>query len=320
MIDTRLDPKIRAILEQVEATGNPPLESLSPAEARQSAIDGLAPWKGEPEPLPGVEDRAIAGPDGMIPIRIYSPDAAQPRPALVYFHGGGWVLCDLDTHDVVCRAIARRSGAVVVSVDYRLAPEHKFPAAVVDCYAATRWVVENAPQLGIDPRRIAVGGDSAGGNLAAVVALQSRDESGPPIALQVMVYPVTDLSSFDTPSYREFADGYYLTAAEMEWFRAHYLARPEDARRPHASPLLAPDLHGLPPALIITAECDPLRDEAEAYAGRLEHAGVPVRCTRYSGMIHPFFSFVGAVRQSHEAIAEIAAALAVCGLAGESAA
>ena len=171
----------------------------------------------------------------------------------------------------------------------------------------------NAADLGVDPRRIAVGGDSAGGNLAAVIALQSRDESGPAIALQVMVYPVTDLSSFDTPSYREFADGYYLTKSEMEWFRGHYLARPGDARCSHASPLLAPDLRGLPPALIITAECDPLRDEAEAYARRLEDAGVPVRCTRYAGMIHPFFSWVGGVKQSHEALAQVAAAVAVCG-------
>ncbi len=313
MIDSRLDPQIRAILEYVEAADGVPLESLPPVEARQAAIDGLAPWRGDPDPLPSVEDRVIAGPDGAIPIRIYTPDTVGPKPALVYFHGGGWVLCDLDTHDVICRTIARRSGAVVIAVDYRLAPEHKFPAAVIDCYAATCWVAAHATELGIDPHRIAVGGDSAGGNLAAVMALQSRDEGGPPIALQVMVYPVTDLSSFDTPSYKEFADGYFLTAAEMVWFRDHYLARPEDARCSHASPLLAHDLHGLPPALIITAECDPLRDEGEAYARRLEEAGVRVRCTRYAGMIHPFFSLVGGVRQSHEAIAEVAAAVAACG-------
>jgi acetyl esterase/lipase len=222
------------------------------------------------------------------------------------------VVCDLETHDVICRAIARRSGAVVVSVDYRLAPEHKFPAAVDDCYAATLWVAKNASLLGIDPRRIAVGGDSAGGNLATVVARRSRHESGPPIALQVLVYPVTDLSSFDTASYREFADGYGLTASEMQWFRAQYLSRPDDAYSPHASPLLAPDLHGLPPALIITAECDPLRDEGEAYARRLEVSGVPVRCTRYPGMVHPFFSWVGGVPEALQAIGEVARAVAAC--------
>ncbi len=309
MIDPRLDPQIRTILEYAEAADDAPLETLPPVEARRAAIDGLAPWKGEPEPLANVETRSITGPAGDLPIRIYTPDAAPPRPALVYFHGGGWVVCDLDTHDVVCRAIARRSGAVVIAVDYRLAPEHKFPAAVNDCYTAACWVAANAQTLGIDPRRIAVGGDSAGGNLAAVVALRSRDEAGPAIALQVMVYPVTDLSSFDTPSYREFAEGYFLTASEMEWFRDHYLARPEDARSSHASPLLEPDLRGLPPALLITAEFDPLRDEGEAYGRRLKEAGVPVRCARYAGMVHPFFSLVGGVKQSQEAIAEIAAAV-----------
>jgi acetyl esterase len=319
MTDTRLDPQIRAILEQAEDAGGPPLESLSPAEARQAAIDGLAAYRGDPEEVESVEDRAIPGPDGEIRIRIYTPCGPSPHPALTYFHGGGWVVCDLDTHDVICRAIARRAQAVVVSVDYRLAPEHKFPAAVVDCYTATCWVHGNAASLGVDPRRLAVGGDSAGGNLAAVVSLRSRDEAGPPIALQAMVYPVTDLSSFETESYREFADGYYLTRSEMAWFRDHYLGRPEDARCVHASPLLATDLRGLPPALIITAECDPLRDEAEAYARRLEEAGVRVRCTRYKGMVHPFFSLLGAVSQAHEAVAELAAAVAWAVPAGASA-
>jgi acetyl esterase len=314
MTDSRLDPQICAILEYDEASGGAPLETLSPAEARQAVIDGLGPWKGDPEPVASVEDRVIAGPEGTIPIRVYTPEGQAPHPALVYFHGGGWVVCDLDSHDVICRALARLSGAVVVAVDYRLAPEHKFPAAVVDCYGATCWVAANAPSLGIDSRRIAVGGDSAGGNLAAVIALRSRDESGPHLASQVMVYPVTDLSSFETASYREFADGYCLTLAEMEWFRDHYLAKPEDARCSHASPLLEPNLRGLPPALIITAECDPLRDEGEAYGDRLREAGVPVRCTRYAGMIHPFFSYAGAVRQSREAIAEIAATVTAGGL------
>ncbi|MEO8126568.1 MAG: alpha/beta hydrolase, partial [Bryobacteraceae bacterium] len=212
-------------------------------------------------------------------------------------------------HDVVCRAIASRAGAVVVAVDYRLAPEHKFPAAVIDCYAATAWVAANAARLGVDVKRISVGGDSAGGNLGTVVALRSRDEHGPEIALQVLVYPVTDLSSFETPSYKEFAEGHRLSKAAMEWFRSHYLASEEDGLHPHASPLLAPDLTGLPPALVITAECDPLRDEGEAYARRLEQAGVPVTCTRYEGMIHPFFSLSGAIPRGLDAIQQVADAI-----------
>ena len=228
---------------------------------------------------------------------------------MVYFHGGGWVVCDLDTHDVVCRAIARRAEAVVVSVDYRLAPDHKFPAAVTDAYAATEWVAANAERLGIDPTRISVGGDSAGGNLATVVSLMSREKNGPSIALQALVYPVTDLSSFETPSYREFAEGHHLSRVQMEWFRGHYLASPEDCGNPYASPLLARDLSGLPPALIITAECDPLRDEGEAYAKRLEEAGVTVTCTRYPGMIHPFFSLPGAIPQALDAIQQVADAV-----------
>ena len=309
MLSERLDPNVRLLLAAIEAQGNPPLESLSPTEARKLAADSLQPVRGVMEPLRSIENHRIPGPEGLIPIRVYTPDAPSPRPAMVYFHGGGWVLCDLDTHDVICSAIARRAGATVISVDYRLAPEHKFPAAVVDSYAGLVWVAANADGLGIDRNRISVGGDSAGGNLAAVVALKSRDESGPAIALEALVYPVTDLSSFASPSYREFAEGYQLTKAEMEWFRDLYLSTAADARHPHASPLLASDLRGLPPALIITAECDPLRDEGEAYAKRLEAAGVPVTCTRYAGMIHPFFSMSGAIPQALDAFQQIAEAI-----------
>jgi acetyl esterase len=227
----------------------------------------------------------------------------------VFFHGGGWVICDLNTHDVECSALARRAGAVVVSVDYRLAPEHKFPAAVEDCYAATVWVASHAAELGIDPQALALCGDSAGGNLSAVVSLKSRDEGGPAIALQTMVYPVTDLASFGTPSYVEFAEGHHLTRSEMEWFRDLYLRDTADGANPYASPLLAPNLAGLPPALILTAECDPLRDEAEAYAKRLAEAGVPVTCTRYAGMIHPFFALSGVIPQAFDAFDQIAEAV-----------
>jgi len=314
MFGKKLYPEVLALLEANEAEGGPAIETLSPGEARQAVIEALKVTAGQPEEIGCVEDLKIPHPERAIPIRVYTPAAEGPFPCLVYFHGGGWVVCDLETHEVVCRAIARRAGAVVVAVDYRLSPEYKFPAAVEDCYAATRWVAANAARLAVDPDRIAVGGDSAGGNLATVMCLKSRDEGGPALALQVLVYPVTNLASFDTPSYQEFAEGYYLTRAEMEWFRGHYLARTEDAQSPYASPLLAPDLRGLPPALVITAECDTLRDEGEAYAKRLAGAGVPVTCTRYGGMIHPFFSLGGVFSQGRRAIEQVAAAVRGLGM------
>jgi acetyl esterase len=305
----KLYPEVRTLLEAIEAAGTPAIETLPLNEARQAALDGIRIVGGQPEQIGRVEDLRIPHPEGPIPIRVYTPAGDGPFPCLIYFHGGGWVVCNPDTHDTACRAIARRAGAVVVAVDYRLSPEYKFPAAVEDGYAATQWVAANTARLGADPGRIAVGGDSAGGNLATVMCMKSRDESGPALALQVLVYPVTNLASFDTASYGEFAEGYYLTRAEMEWFRGHYLARMEDARNPYASPLLAADLSGLPPALVITAECDPLRDEGEAYAKRLAEAGVAVTCTRYGGMIHPFFSMGGVLSQGRRAIEQVAAAV-----------
>jgi acetyl esterase len=309
MTRNKVYPEVRTLLEALDAEGAAPLESMSPGEARQAATEALQAIAGEPEEVARVVSVSIPHPDRTIPIRIYTPAGDGPFPCLVYFHGGGWVVCDLDTHDVVCRAIARRAGAVVVNVDYRLSPEAKFPAAVDDAYAAVQWVAANAGRLGVDAHRMGVGGDSAGGNLSAVMCLRARDESGPRLALQVLVYPVTNLASFDTPSYREFGDGYYLTRAEMEWFRGHYLARGEDALNPYASPLLAEDLRGLPPALVITAECDPLRDEGEAYAKRLAEAGVEVAGVRYAGMIHPFFSLGGVFSQGRRAIEQVAAAV-----------
>ena len=309
MRSEKLDPTVQFLLETIEAQGDPRLETLPPAEARRLVRERAGPAAGVMEQVASVEGVRIPGPAGEIAARIYTPHAQAPRPALVYFHGGGWVVCDLDTHDVVCSAIARRAGAVVVSVDYRRAPEHKFPAAVEDACAAAAWVAANAGGLGIDAARLAVGGDSAGGNLAAVVALQSRNADSPAIALQAMVYPVTDLSCFDTASYREFGEGFYLTRALMEWFRAMYLPDAEAARDPRASPLLAADLSGLPPALIVTAECDPLRDEGEAYAKRLAEAGVPVICTCYAGMIHPFFTMSGVIPQALQAVQQVADAV-----------
>jgi acetyl esterase len=302
----RLHPEVRALLDIMDAQGGPPLESQDPIVARQDRVEGMKMLGGEPVQLGRVEDLTIPGPGGALALRLYADEHGGLRPALVFFHGGGWVFGNLDTHDAVCRAIAKESGAVVIAVDYRLSPEVKFPAAVEDSYAATQWVAANAERLGIDSRRIAVGGDSAGGNLATVIAMRCRDAGGPAIAGQLLIYPVTDLSSFETGSHRELAEGYFLTRAAMQWFTGHYLASDDHKRHPEVSPLHAPNLGGLPPALVITAEFDPLRDEGEAYAKRLQHAGVPVTSTLYPGMIHGFVSMRGVLAGGRQAIREIA--------------
>jgi acetyl esterase len=256
-----------------------------------------------------VSDRTIPGPAGDIRIRIYTPSEGEaPWPCLVYLHGGGWVICTLDSHDTICRMVANRAACRVVSVDYRLSPEHKFPAPFDDCYAAVQWVHDNAAELGVDPDRLAVGGDSAGGNLSASVAIKARDEGGPPLRYQLLVYPVTD-HNFDTASYSENGDGYLLTADMMRWFWDHYLASPDHGANPIASPLRADNLAGLPPAMVITAEFDPLRDEGEAYAARLEEAGVPVDHTRYDGQIHAFWQMPGSFPAAHSAADAAGAAL-----------
>jgi acetyl esterase len=302
----RLHPEVRALLETMDAQGAPPLETQDPVEARSARLEPMKLLGGEPDALGRVEDLFAPGPGGKIPLRLYASAHGGLRPALVYFHGGGFVFGNLDSHDAVCRALAKESGAVVIAVDYRLSPENKFPAAVDDSYAATKWVAANAERLGIDARRIAVGGDSAGGNLATVIAMRCRDAGGPALAAQVLIYPVTDSSSLETGSHREFGEGYFLTRAGMEWFTGHYLASADHKRHPEVSPLLSPNLRGLPPALIITAEFDPLRDEGEAYAKRLEQAGVPVTLNRYPGMIHGFFSMRGVLAGARQAIQEAA--------------
>jgi acetyl esterase len=302
-----LDPKVKELLDQLAASGMPPFETMSPPEAR-AAMVALAAMQGEPSPIAHVENRSIPGPAHDIPIRIYTPEAKVPQPALVYFHGGGWVIGSLETHDGICRALANTIPAIVVSVDYRLAPEHKFPAAVDDCYAATRWVAEHAASFGADPARLAVGGDSAGGNLAAVVALTARNRGAPRVVYQLLVYPVTD-AAMDTPSYEQNKDGYLLTGPLMIWFWKHYLGNPTDRENALASPLRARDLRGLPPALVITAEFDPLRDEGERYAARLREAGVATKLTRYDGIIHGFFGMAAVLPQATLAIEEAAAAL-----------
>lgn len=263
---------------------------------------------GPDTPVFRVEDRQIPGPGGPLSVRIYTPRAATALPGLVYFHGGGFVLGGLDMNDRPCRMLANASGAVVVSVDYRLAPEHPFPAAVDDAYAATKYVAEHAGEFGIDPARLGVAGDSAGGNLATVTAIQSRDLGGPRLAFQLLVYPQVEFED-DSPSMREYGAGHFLDVEGIAYLLGHYCPRAEDRRLPTASPLRA-NLSGLPPAFILTAECDPLRDQGEAYAQKLRDAGVPVEHTRYEGMIHPFFSLAGIVDTGRTAIAHAAAATA----------
>ena len=244
----------------------------------------------EGEPIAHIEDRTAPGPAGPIPVRVYTPE--NPSGAcLVWFHGGGWVIGSVDGSDFGCRAFANASGATVVSVEYRLAPEHKYPAAADDCFAATSWVADNAASFGIDPAKIAVGGDSAGGNLAAVVAQMAKAAGGPAIGFQLLIYPVTD-HDYATPSYTDNASGYLLTKDSMVWFWNHYLNSPEDGKQSKASPARAADLSGLPPALVVTAEYDPLRDEGEAYGARLREAGVHTEMTRYPGQIHGFYGNV----------------------------
>jgi acetyl esterase len=243
--------------------------------------------------MAAIEPRTIAGPAGPIPARLYVPrDGRPPRPLVVYYHGGGWVVGDLDTHDATCRHLAHETAAAVLAVDYRLAPEHRFPAAVDDAVAAFGWAVREAAALGADPARVGVAGDSAGGNLAAVVAqVTTRASDARPVA-QLLIYPVTDLST-KHPSYRLFSDGFFLTEADMDWYRANYLPDESAAHDPRASPLRASDLSGLPPAVVLTAGFDVLRDEGEAYAKRLLDAGVPTELRRNAGQIHGFANAAG---------------------------
>jgi acetyl esterase len=280
-----LDPEILPILELFEQLGMPDPATARPEDFRESMA--AIPVE-NPTAVGAVEDRNIAGADGKINLRIYTPTGEGPWPLLMYFHGGGWVIGDLDSHDETCRQFCAAVESVVVSVDYRLAPETKFPGPLEDCYAATRWAAEQAAELGGDAARLCVAGDSAGGNLAAAVSLLARERQGPAIRHQLLIYPVTD-HRCDTPSYRDNGEGYFLTAAMMQWFWGHYLADSEQGKDPLASPLLA-DLTALPSATVITAEYDPLRDEGIAYAEALAAAGVPVAQRTYQGMIHGFIS------------------------------
>jgi acetyl esterase len=282
------------------------MSEQTPEEARAgfSMLTAIAGPAEEPVPT---EDRSVPGPAGDIPVRIYRPTADTPLPVVVYFHGGGFVIGDIATHDTTCQRLAAGVPALVVSVDYRLAPEHRFPAAVEDCAAATAWASAHAPEFGGDPSRLAVAGDSAGGNLAAVIARRARDAGGPNIAFQLLVYPGTDMTC-SLPSHTENGTGYLLDSDTMTWFLDNYLAD-ADPRHPDASPLFADDLSGLPPAFVLTAEFDPLRDEGEAYAERLRAAGVAVTTSRYDGMIHGFYGLDSIFDAANKATAETVVAL-----------
>jgi acetyl esterase len=300
-----LDPQAKQVMEQIAALGLPPNHLVTPAQAR---INMKSRPRAAGPAVAKVEDRRIPGPGPDIPVRLYWPSGAGPFPILVWFHGGGWVVGDLDTADPTARHLAVGAGCLVVSVDYRLAPENKFPAAADDCYAATAWAAQHAAEIDGDADRLAVGGDSAGGNLAAAVCLMARDRGEPTLAFQLLVYPVM-ARDFTRESYRRNAEGYMLTLDSMRWYWEQYLPSRAEAWHPYAAPLLAPRLEGLPPALVITAEYDPLCDEGEAYVQRLQAAGVPAKCSRYDGMIHGFFGMPAALDKGKQAIAEACAAL-----------
>ncbi|MEW9674083.1 alpha/beta hydrolase [Ammoniphilus sp. 3BR4] len=294
-----LDPEAQLYLQAFNLM--PAIHSMSPKEARDMLAKIPRPSV-ELDPLSKVEERMVpVGDDTQIKIRIYTPEGQGPFPLFVYFHGGGWVLGNLDTSDPSCRMIANRVGCLVISVDYRLAPEHSFPIPTEDAYKALEWVKEHAASLNGDVTRIVVGGDSAGGNLAAVVSMMTRDRQGPSITAQVLIYPVTGLD-FNTGSYHEFKKGFGLDRDLMVWFGSQYVTTEEDKRHPYAAPLTAEDLSQLPPTLVITAENDVLRDEGLAYVKRLESAGVPVEYSCEQGMVHGYFTnmvlFSGRIQSS----------------------
>jgi acetyl esterase len=311
-----LDPQARAYLDAVAALGFPAPRTITPSQWRAQAPARAKYFGIAPQPIARFEDRTLPGPDGDVPVRVFVPEAAGPLPILVHYHGGGWVIGSIDGSDNLCRALANLTPCIVVSVDYRLAPEAQFPAGLEDCYAATRWVAEHGVELGGDPTRLAIGGDSAGGNLAAAVALLARERGGPKISFQVLIYPVTD-ANFETGSYREMAEGYGLTRDNMQYFWELYLADEADAANSLTSVLRA-DLAGLPPALVITAEFDPLRDEGDAYAAKLKAAGVPVEHVAYPGQIHGFFN-VGTMMQTGDKAVEAAARSLAAALAPQAA-
>jgi acetyl esterase len=302
-----LHPQIVQVLEAMARAGLRPIEDLTPAEARAQLEVTAQARNAEPLPVARVEERLIPAPESEIRLRLYWPDRPPPVPAILYYHGGGHVIGSLDTHDLVARNLCSGGGAMVASVDYRMGPEHKFPAAVEDSFGALEWVRANAAGLGADPGRVGLHGDSAGANLAAVVALMARD-AGLPLRLQSLIYPVSDYT-LSGASHEKYARGYgVLTRDAMVWFRGHYLRSSADALDWRASPLRAPQLSGVAPAVVVTAECDVLHDDGESYAVALRRAGVPVEYREYSGMIHAFFGMVPVVDDAMNAQRQVWAA------------
>jgi acetyl esterase/lipase len=307
-----LDPVVKALLDQMAQQEAPLISEQTPEEARAATV-GLAAMSFPAEELKAVEDRRIPGPAGDIPVRIYTPEGSGPLPVTVFFHGGGWVIMDLESHDTVCRYLAKASGCVVVSVDYRLAPESKYPVPVEDCFAATAWVAQNADGLGADASRLAVAGDSAGGNLATAVAQMARDRGGPAVEFQALMFPALD-ARMDTGSYTANSEGYFLTEDSMRWFWGHYLNDESEGEQAYACPPRG-DLLGLPPAFVATAEYDPLRDEGAAYATALKAAGVPTEYVDYDGQIHDFILLGAAIPRAKEAMDKLSGAIKA-GLSG----
>ncbi len=303
-----LDPDAAAVYKAYQEAGRPPYETVSPAEARVLYLAARFVSNPEPPELKSVQPLAIPAPHGSIPARNYIPLKLRQTnglaPCLVFFHGGGFVIGNLDSHDVVCRKLAHEGQLLVISVDYRLAPEHKFPAAVDDAIAATKWIADNARQLGVDASRLSVGGDSAGGNLAAVVAISARDGNGPAIAGQVLIYPGIDFA-MTHPSHSEPDTSILLTHSVIRWFRDNYLNGAADVDDWRASPARIKSLTGLPPAYVLTAGADPLRDEGDEYAKRLKEAGVPVTYRSFPGQFHGFFTIGRLLQQANVAVREI---------------
>ncbi len=288
-----IDPQVQALLDMMAAQGAEDFSVMTVPQAREAGL-GFIALEGEPEVVADVADRTVPGPAGDIPVRIYTPSGEGPFPVVVYFHGGGWVIGDIEVADRPCRSLANGAGTVVVSVGYRKAPEDLYPAAPDDCYAATAWVAEHATELNADATRLTVAGDSAGGNLAAVVTLMARDRGGPAIARQLLIYPAVDAGG-EYASRVENGEGYLLTKSAMDFFYGHYLPTPDAVEDPYVSPLRAADHSGLPPAIVLTAGFDPLRDEGNAYAALLREAGVPVEHLPQPTMIHGFWWMLGVV-------------------------
>jgi acetyl esterase len=308
---TALHPQVQAVMDAMAKMNLAPPHTIPVDQARAQFTRSRKIYVAPAQAVAAVADRTVPGPDADIPVRVYRPAGAGPAallPALLFFHGGGWVFGDLDSHDPLCRELCNLAGCAVVSVAYRVAPENKFPAAVEDAVAAICHVAAHGKELGIDGSRLAAGGDSAGGTLAAVAALTFRDQGGPRLRLQVLIYPVTDMA-LDSPAYARIPTGYTLPRERMLFFREAYLRGPEDVADWRASPLKARDLSNLPPALVLTAAQDPLVDEGKAYADRLAAAGVPATYSCYEGMVHGFLSMAGAIDTGHAGIAEVAAAL-----------